>query len=102
VAHSQAPDQIQFVGVPDIVRADLRIALSHHSNRPPRKSLLVLLTFCIATSALGGIAGVPAGLAIFWRARRKLLWGFFGGAFIGAVIFEIYALIRLFSDDFSR
>lgn len=49
---------------------------------------------------LGGIAGIPAGLAIFWRARRKLLWTLFGVAFLGALIFEIYAVVRLFSDTF--
>lgn len=49
---------------------------------------------------LGGIAGIPAGLAIFWRARRKLLWTLFGVAFFGALIFETYAVVRLFSDTF--
>ncbi len=49
---------------------------------------------------LGGIAGIPAGLAIFWRARRKLLWTLFGVAFLGALIFEIYSVVRLFSDTF--
>jgi uncharacterized membrane protein (Fun14 family) len=47
---------------------------------------------------LGGIAGIPAGLAIFWRARRKLLWTLFGVAFLGALIFEIYSVVRLFWD----
>ena len=49
---------------------------------------------------LGGIAGIPAGLAIFWRARRKLLWTLFGVAFLGALIFEIYSVVRLFSNTF--
>lgn len=51
---------------------------------------------------LGGIAGIPAGLAIFWKEHRKLLWSLFGVSFLGAAIFDIYAVVRLFSEAFSR
>jgi hypothetical protein len=50
---------------------------------------------------LGGLAGVPAGLAIFWRGRRKQLWTLFGVTLFGALIFEIYAVVRFFSEAFN-
>lgn len=48
---------------------------------------------------LAGAAGVPAGLAFFWRGRRLLLWVIFGVLFAAGVAMELYAVYRLVADS---
>ncbi len=50
---------------------------------------------------VAGAAGIPAGLAIFWRSRRKVLLWVFAGAFIAGLLIEIYAVYTLFVNAFS-
>jgi hypothetical protein len=50
---------------------------------------------------LAGLAGIPAGLAFFWRGRRLRLWAIAAGLFFAGVALEIYAVYRLVSDSFS-
>jgi hypothetical protein len=42
---------------------------------------------------IAGLAGIPAGLAILWRDRRKVMMRMFWIAFIAGIAFELYALI---------
>ena len=38
---------------------------------------------------LGGAAGIPLGLSIFWRTRRKLLLRIFAGLLVAGVVLVI-------------
>ena len=49
--------------------------------------LLVLLG-----QALGGLAGIPLGLSIFWRMRRKLLLRIFAGLLAAGVLLVIVGI----------
>jgi hypothetical protein len=54
-----------------------------------------------AALALAGFAGIPAGLAIFWQSRRKvLLWTFGISLFLG-VAGILYAIFLLISATFA-
>jgi hypothetical protein len=48
-----------------------------------------------------GAAGVPAGLAIFLRNRRKMLWRAFWILLIVGIILEILAIYVLVTNTFS-
>lgn len=48
---------------------------------------------------ISGCAGIPAGLAFFWRGRRPLLIGIFSAGFLLGMGFLVYAIYRLFSDS---
>lgn len=48
---------------------------------------------------LAGLAGIPAGLAFFWRSYRLRLLLLSGGLFLGGLAFEIYAIYRLIADS---
>jgi len=51
--------------------------------------------FLQAGVILAGAAGIPAGLAFFWRRRRRaLLWGF-GFLFLAGLLLELYALFAI-------
>jgi len=50
---------------------------------------------------VAGAAGIPAGLAIFWRSRRKMLLWMFAGALLAGLLIEIYAVYTLFANAFS-
>lgn len=50
---------------------------------------------------VAGAAGIPAGLAIFWRNRRKMLLWMFAGAFLAGLLIEMYAVYTLFVSAFS-
>ena len=69
-------------------------------ERPRTIELAWTLPLSIGLS-LAGAAGIPAGLAIFMRARRKQLILGFGLAFGAGVLFEIYAVISLLLNAFS-
>jgi hypothetical protein len=44
---------------------------------------------------LGGAAGVPLGLRVFWRGRAPLLKRLFWITLIAAVLFDVGALVTL-------
>jgi len=50
---------------------------------------------------LAGAAGIPAGLAIFWLRRRRVLIRTFIAAFIAGIVVEIYAVYMLFANAFA-
>ena len=55
--------------------------------------LLVLLG-----QILGGAAGIPLGLAIFWRTRRKLLLRLFAGLLTTGVVLVIVGVYAFASN----
>ena len=45
---------------------------------------------------LAGAAGIPGGLAFFWRSARKWLWISFAILFIAGAIWQILAFLSFF------
>lgn len=50
---------------------------------------------------LGGAAGVPLGLRLFWRSKARVLIRLFWLAIIAAVLFDVGALISLVKSALS-
>ncbi len=50
---------------------------------------------------LTGLAGVPAGLAMFWHRYRKRLWLTSGILLLAGLAVDGYAIFRIFSDAFQ-
>ena len=50
---------------------------------------------------LAGAAGIPAGLAVFWSRRRRLLLRCFGLALLAGILCELYALYVLIDNAFT-
>jgi len=50
---------------------------------------------------LTGLAGLPAGLAMFWHRYRKRLWLSFAGLLALGLAIDLYAIYRLFADSFQ-
>jgi hypothetical protein len=40
---------------------------------------------------LAGAAGIPGGLAFFWRSLRKWLWILFAALFVGGAVWQVVA-----------
>ena len=62
--------------------------MANDSGRAAQDKHLMLIFGMIGGQVLCGAAGVPAGLAFFWKSRRKLLLKLF------AVLFVVGALIQ--------
>jgi hypothetical protein len=53
------------------------------------------LGFLVTGLSIAGAAGIPGGLAFFWKSRRRTLWSIFWVALILGALFEIGALYSL-------
>jgi len=62
--------------------------MANDSGRADPNKHMMLIFGMMGGQVLCGAAGVPAGLAFFWRSRRKLLLWLF------AVLFVVGALIQ--------
>ncbi len=62
--------------------------MANDSGRAAQDKHLMLIVGMIGGQVLCGAAGVPAGMAFFWRSRRKLLLRLF------AILFVLGALIQ--------
>jgi hypothetical protein len=51
---------------------------------------------------LAGAAGIPGGLAFFWRSARKWLWISFAILFIAGATWQILAFLSFFSAASSH
>ena len=68
----------------------------------PARTLDFGWTFSLTVGlVLAGAAGIPAGLAIFMRERRKKLLRGFLVTFAAGIVFELYAAFSLLSNAFS-
>ena len=62
--------------------------MANDSGRAAQDKHLMLIFGMIGGQVLCGVAGIPAGLAFFWRSRRKLLLRLF------AILFIVGALVQ--------
>ncbi len=73
--------------------------MANDSGRASQDKHLMLIVGMIGGQVLCGAAGVPAGLAFFWRSRRKLLLWLFALLFVagaliqGSVFYSFFASI---------
>lgn len=61
-----------------------------------------LILGMLAGQVLAGAAGIPAGLACFWRGRRKLLLWSFAILFVIGALCQAWAFNSFFSSASSR
>jgi hypothetical protein len=56
--------------------------MANDAGRATGDEHMALILGVLAGQIIAGAAGIPAGLAFFWRSRRKLLLGIFLAAFL--------------------
>lgn len=66
-----------------------------------RACLAVMIGWAGAHVVLFYLAGVPAGLAVIWRHRRKVLMRYFWVALLAGVVCELIALGTFISGALS-
>jgi hypothetical protein len=57
-----------------------------------------LILGMLAGQVLAGGAGIPGGLAFFWRGKRKLLWGLFALFFVIGGLCQAWAFYSFFAS----
>ncbi len=62
--------------------------MANDAGRASSDQHMMLILGALAGQVLAGAAGIPAGLAFFWRGRRKLLLGIFLAAFLSGVLLQ--------------
>jgi hypothetical protein len=60
--------------------------MANDAGRATGDQHMALILGVLAGQIIAGAAGIPAGLAFFWRTRRKLLLGIFLAAFLAGVL----------------
>ena len=58
---------------------------------------LLLIGGMIAGQILAGLAGIPAGLAVFWRGRRQILLMIFLWLFLLGIVLQVVVFASFFS-----
>lgn len=58
---------------------------------------LLLIGGMIAGQVLAGLAGIPAGLAVFWHGRRKILLLGFLWLFLLAIVLQVVVFASFFT-----
>jgi hypothetical protein len=76
----------------------LRSVMVPGSASSPRPEMLGWVPAMQSAIILGGAAGLPAGLAFFWRGRRKALLLGFVTALVLSVVCGIYAFYLLIAS----
>jgi len=62
--------------------------MANDSGRAAQDKHLMLIFGMIGGQVLCGAAGVPAGMAFFWRSRRKLLLWLFAILFVAGALIQ--------------
>lgn len=63
-------------------------AMANDSGRIAEAKHLTLIFGMMVGQVICGAAGIPAGLAFFWRRRRKLLLWLFALLFVGGALIQ--------------
>lgn len=79
----------------------LRSVMVPGTAHSPRPEMLGWLPAMQAAIILAGAAGIPAGLAFFWRGRRKALLAGFATALVLGAVCGAYAVYLLISSAIS-
>jgi len=79
----------------------LRSVMVPGTTHSPRPEMLGWVPAMQAAILLAGAAGIPAGLAIFWRGRRKVLLLSFAAALTLGAVCGAYAVFLLISSSIT-
>lgn len=71
--------------------------MANDSGRATGEQQMWLIGGMFAGQVLAGAAGIPAGLAFFWRGRRKRLLGIFAAVFLAGVLCQGIAFFHFFA-----
>jgi len=86
--------------VTDILLNILRSVMFPGTANSPNPEIFSWIPSMRAGLILSGFAGVPAGLAFFWRGRRGVLLLSFVVAFVLGILFDIHAIYTLSTSAF--
>ncbi|TSA33586.1 MAG: hypothetical protein D4R65_07450 [Verrucomicrobiaceae bacterium] len=86
--------------VMDVLLNILRAVMFPGTSNSPNPDILNWIPFLQAGLILSGVAGVPAGLAFFWRGQRGVLLLSFVIAFVLGILFDLYAIYTMATSAF--
>lgn len=72
--------------------------MANDSGKVAQNKHMALILGMIGGQVLCGAAGIPAGLAFFWRRRRKLLLWLFAILFVAGALIQGGTLYSFFSS----
>jgi len=65
--------------------------MANDSGAASSEAHVSLMGGVLGGQVVAGLAGIPGGLAFFWRGARKVLWLLFGVLFVSGVVWQILA-----------
>lgn len=72
--------------------------MANDSGRATENQQAMLIFGMMGGQVLCGAAGIPAGLAFFWRGRRKLLLWLFAGLFVAGALIQVSVFYSFFES----
>ena len=66
-------------------------AMANDSGAASSEAHVSLIGGVLGGQVVAGLAGIPGGLAFFWRGARKGLWILFGVLFVSGAAWQILA-----------
>jgi hypothetical protein len=66
-------------------------AMANDSGAASSEAHVSLIGGVLGGQVVAGLAGIPGGLAFFWRGARKGLWILFGVLFVSGVLWQVLA-----------
>ena len=66
-------------------------AMANDSGAASSEAHVSLIGGVLGGQVVAGLAGIPGGLAFFWRRARKGLWVLFGVLFVSGAVWQILA-----------
>jgi hypothetical protein len=65
--------------------------MANDSGAASSEAHVSLMGGVLGGQVVAGLAGIPGGLAFFWRGARKGLWVLFGVLFVSGAVWQILA-----------
>jgi hypothetical protein len=72
--------------------------MANDSGAASTEKQMTLIFGMLGGQVLAGAAGIPAGLAFFWRGRRKLLLWLFAGLFVTGALLQAGVFYSFFTS----
>ena len=66
-------------------------AMANDSGAASSEAHVSLIGGVLGGQVVAGLAGIPGGLAFFWRGARKGLWVLFGVLFVSGAVWQVLA-----------
>lgn len=65
--------------------------MANDSGAASSEAHVSLMGGVLGGQVVAGLAGIPGGVAFFWRGARKVLWILFGVLFVSGAVWQILA-----------